>query len=164
MKEKAEAMQRELLGKFGDIDLSRLGFAASRYGLEALGIGGRRLAVGLDSGRVAKIAFKREGLVDNEIEWRLFSEAESDLRELLCPALSLTQSGALIQARCLPSAQYDARLVRQLAQYGISDAAINLGVYQGRMVCYDYCLLRPEKLREIISDENDKVLRLDSLG
>lgn len=164
MEERAEAMQCELLDKFNQIDPSRLGFVADRYELEALGIGGRRIAVGLDDERVAKIAFKREGLVDNEIEWRLFQKAEAELRELLCPALALTASGALVQGRCLPSAQSDAALVRQLAHYGISDAAINLGVYQGKMVCYDYCLLRPEKLREIISDENNKVLRLDSLG
>lgn len=156
-------MQQEVERSFADPQVHRLGAIAAKYQLDPLGVGGRRIAVACGDNQVAKIAWKREGLVDNEIEWRLWQGADQELRDLLCPCLDLLDGGALIQARCLPSAQSDSNLVRRLASYGISDAAINLGIYNQRLVCYDYCLLRPERLKQIIEGEKNSVLRLDSL-
>jgi hypothetical protein len=124
-------------------------------GIEPLGIGGRRVVFLLDEDRVAKLAWRAPGQIDNEIEWLLWSGADTGLRELLCPALELAEGQILIQARCLPIASEALpeapELIRRLARAGISDAAVNLGIYEGRTVCYDYCLTRPELSRRLLS-------------
>lgn len=159
-----ERLQEDLANRFDNSDSAGLALLAERYQLEALGIGGRRLAVALSQDKIVKLAWRREGLVDNEIEWRLYSQAGDDLKQLLCPSLDLLDCGALVQKRCLPIATSNNEIVRKLASHGISDAAINLGLIGERMVCFDYCLLRPEKLRDLLGGEKSGVLNLDSLG
>lgn len=163
MRQRIIQLQQRLADNFDQPDNSRLVLAAENYNLEALGVGGRRMTVLIDPNRVAKLAWRREGIVDNEIEWRLYNQADPELKQLLCPALELMDCGALVQERCIPIAYQDATITRQLASYGISDTAINLGLIGDKPVCFDYSMLGPEKMRQLLSGENSTVPRLDSL-
>jgi hypothetical protein len=99
--------------------------------------------VEIDGGLVAKVAHRPIGLRDNEIELRVYRRADAQLRDLLCPVLHLSPGGAVLARRCLPLSASPGDLtvsdtIRRLAGAGISDAAANLGLLDGRIVCYDY--------------------------
>lgn len=108
-----------------------------------LGIGGTRLAIEQGEDRVWKLAWREQGLLDNETEYRLWQSASPELREMLCPALDLSQAGALLQKRVQPIS-YEALgktgkdVIARLAEYGITDVAVNCGILEGRVVVYDY--------------------------
>ncbi len=147
--------QEILSHHFGVPDPYRAQDILTDQGANVLAIGGRRIAVSIDNNYIAKIAWRRAGLADNEIEWRVWQTAKPDIQALLCPAVSFKDYGVLVQARCLPvsaEAYPEAArdLIRKLAEAGISDAAVNLGIYDQELVCYDYCLLRPELLRSLL--------------
>jgi len=124
-----------------------------------MGFGGRRFAVVIEGdsdggGLVAKLAWRQAGLADNELELRLWYEADKDLRELLAPTVAQTPLGVNLQGRCLPIAAGSMRshssLTRRLARAGITDAVLNLGIYQDRVVCYDYATLAPERATRLL--------------
>ena len=120
-------------------------------GTEVLGIGGRRIVIAADGG-VAKLAWKEAGLLDNEIEWLLWSSASSELRSLLCPTHALTAAGVALQELCLPVSfealgQRGREAMHDLASHGISDVAVNLGLLDDRVVCYDYCAVSADLYR-----------------
>jgi hypothetical protein len=123
-------------------------------GHEVLGLGGRRCVIALDHGRVAKLAWRKAGLADNEIEARLWAQARPELQTLLCPIKDRTDAGVLIQTRCLPIHPYAVdgadQVLRQLASAGITDTATNLGLLDQRIVCYDFCVLRADVMREVL--------------
>jgi hypothetical protein len=41
--------------------------------------------------------------------------------------------------------------MRRLATWGISDVAVNLGIFEQRLVCYDYCQIRGDLYQELFS-------------
>jgi hypothetical protein len=157
-------LQKELAESFTSPTTDRTISLCKKYGFEALGLGGQRIAVAWGEDQVAKLAWRKEGLVNNEIEWRLYSQAPKALQKLLCPSDQLLPCGALLQKRCLPSADCDPKIIKELISWGISDAAVNMGFRDGSLVCYDYCFLSPSRLREIISNEKDPPLSLDNLN
>jgi hypothetical protein len=160
MEENIKQLQEKLAQYHGNPDGGRALQIAQEYGYETLGLGGRRLALAISpaikqSGRVnriSKLAWRKEGLFDNEVEWRLWQHANNQLRERLCPALDI-DNGVLVQARCLPvnleALREGQAIVRFLAQHGITDSAVNLGIYEQRVVCYDYCVLRYELIKKL---------------
>lgn len=126
-------------------------------GIMPLGLGARRVVVALDDDRVAKLAWRSQGLLDNEIEWRLYHRAVDDLKRLLCPALERRESRVLIQRRCLPVAfeaagEAGREAMSRLASYGVSDVAVNLGLIDEHLVCYDYCVLKPELFSDLFGE------------
>src|SRR5690606_27227292 len=131
--------------------------AAERAGLLVLGIGGRRICVAAERpGEVLKLGWQAGGVADNILESRLWQWASPELRRLLCPVLGLTGEQILRQVRCRPAAaealgERGRALCAQLARHGISDCSVNLGLLADpeaaggwRVVCYDFCLVRPE--------------------
>lgn len=139
--------------------------AAEEAGLTVLGVGGRRICVAAErSGEVLKLAWQEGGVADNELEARVWDWASSQLRSLLCPVLGLEAEGILRQARCKPAAAdalgYRGRLLcAELARCGISDCHVNLGLLADpeaeggwRIVCYDFCLVRPELGVRLLSE------------
>lgn len=141
---------QERLCSAEDPDPERALAMSRQVNAEPLGLGSGRLALPLGPAMVAKVAWRESGLVDNEIEWRIWQSADEELRSLLCPALELRESRLLVQGRCMPIAgtildERTQRLVSELGRHGISDAAINLGMNEdNQIVCYDYALIRPE--------------------
>jgi hypothetical protein len=133
-----------------------------RDGFTLLGLGCHRAVVDVGDEQVAKLGWRPRGLADNLIEWRLWQEANAELRHLLCPALGLTGAGILIQARCVPmhaDARRDARQVSAaLHQHGISDANVNLGLFEQRTVSYDYALVRPGMGRRLLGSAPEPAL------
>jgi len=128
------------------------------HGLGIMGFGGRRFAIAVessgDTSLVAKLAWRQAGLADNELELRLWHEADKNLRDLLAPTISQTLLGVNLQGRCLPiaagSMHAHSSLTRRLARAGITDAVLNLGIYQDHIVCYDYATLAPERATRLL--------------
>lgn len=115
-------------------------------GLDIVGIGGRRAVVRSREG-VWKIPWGGSGERDNEIEWRIWQSADEKLRDLLCP-ITDRESRSILQTEVLPLSFEAAgsaghKIIRELAQYGISDIAVNLGLLERRVVCYDYSFISP---------------------
>ena len=150
-----DALQEQMSAAFANHTPRRALAACATGGFSVLGVGGRRLAVAAGAGLVAKLAFRREGLVDNELEWRVWRGASETLRELLAPTVGRTPGGVNLQRRCLPvspdALELPHQLTRPLARAGITDAVLNLGLLDERVVCYDYALLAPERARMLLS-------------
>jgi len=139
-----------------------LAYCREQY-FEPLGLGSGRIAIAVDHRSVMKVAWRERGLLDNQIEAELWKQAGPELKELLCPVLSLRESGVQLQARCLPTVgsaldPTTQQMITRLAQHGITDGAINLGFLLdaqdptstvGHIVCYDYALLRPETFAKL---------------
>jgi hypothetical protein len=116
---------------------------------DILGIGNTRIAVLLNQDQVAKLAFKPTGLFHNQFEANLYQYAKSIKQEnLLAPVIDYQLDGLLIQARCLPvkfqAVQEHLDLINDLSRLGVTDVGVNLGIYQERLVCYDYSVPSPE--------------------
>jgi hypothetical protein len=114
---------------------------------DILGIGNTRIAILINQETVAKLAFKPTGLFHNQFEANLYKYAESIARDfLLAPVIEFDEF--LIQARCLPikfqNNQDHLDLINQLSKLGVIDVGVNLGIYQNRLVCYDYSIPSPE--------------------
>lgn len=129
----------------------------AKLDVPTLGLGARRIVVALDDERVAKLAWRGQGLLDNEIEWRLYQRAVDDLKRMLCPCLDLRPSGVLIQQRCLPVAfealgDIGTEAMVHLTGYGISDVVVNLGLIGEHLVCYDYSVLKSELFSDLFRD------------
>lgn len=126
-------------------------------GWEILGIGGERLALAINEEEVWKVAWRESGLVASETEYLLWRRSSASLRALLCPSLEITPGGSLRQRRVQP-VSYDAlgnqgpKIIKTMAQYGITDVAINCGVLEERVVVYDYSTISP-KLRDSLYRE-----------
>lgn len=155
--ERFDQLQERLCGA-EEPDPQRVLTLCRDSGYVPLGLGSGRLALPLGRTMVAKVAWRESGLMDNEIEWRVWRDADDHLRSLLCPALSLRGSRLLAQGRCLPIAgsalevldQSARLLIGELARHGISDAAVNLGMNEAnRIVCFDYAMIRPELFRSL---------------
>lgn len=124
------------------------------------GFGARRVAMLIkpsqDGPLVAKLAWRQAGLADNALELRLYRAADEELRRLLAPTFEQTPGGVNIQGLCLPIVSEDIRvhhsLTRRLARAGITDAMTGLGLYQGRVVCYDYAMLGPKRALRLLRD------------
>lgn len=145
-------LQKKLSQSWGDPELEQALKVCEAE--EILGVGGKRIVIRADEDRVAKLAWKEAGVLDNEIEWRVWAGAEAALRELLCPTLEFRASGVSFQSLCLPLAfealgERGRETMIELARYGISDVAVNLGVFGERIVCYDYCQIRGELFFEL---------------
>jgi len=130
--------------------------ACQTNGLEALGLGRGRVAVAYND-QVLKIPWREPGVLDNMIEMKLWQQASSTLREVLAPSLELRKNCSLVQERCLPvvEAALEAdtrRLILLLAQHGITDGAANLGFWKGKIVCYDYALLKPQMFAQLFPE------------
>jgi hypothetical protein len=122
--------------------------------VEVLGIGKTRVAI-KDNEDVIKLAWTEEGLRDNEIEYLLYNKASASLKPLLCPSKELSLAGSLRQARCFPIAARDLsaeghNLVSRLSGFGLSDTTVNIGSLNDKLVCYDYSLLSPQLLGELL--------------
>jgi hypothetical protein len=119
-------------------------------GFTPLGLGSARIGLQLDN-QVAKVAWKESGIISNLIEDRVWNSASEDLKQYLAPCLSISEKyHVLIQARCLPvsASIIDPEIqnmIGLLSAYGITDIAVNLGLYDQRIVCYDYAMIRPEE-------------------
>ena len=142
-----DALQEQLLSR--EYELNQIVRVAEEAGFSVLGFGGHRLALALEQENVvAKLAFQAQGLADNHLEWLFWEAANPPLQALLAPTLARTPAGINFQGRCLPvaieSITSSSGLTRALAQAGIADGVVNLGLYEGRVVCFDYALLRPE--------------------
>lgn len=136
-----------------------------KAGLASIGVGKSRIVLSDPSrsepASVLKLAWRESGVVDNLIESRLWERSESiGASDLLCPTLSLSDSGVIRQQRCLPIAwdplESDSphwEIVKRLAAAGISDAAVNLGLIGERVVCYDYCSVSASLAVELLRDE-----------
>lgn len=121
---------------------------------EILGIGGRRITIAGEEGFVYKLAWREAGILDNEIEWRVWQSAPDDLRDYLCRSHDLTLSGISKQDRCLPisaEALPDGgfQIMKSLARWGISDVSANLALIGENVVCYDYCVIRVDLFRDL---------------
>ena len=112
-----------------------------------LGIGSKRCAFLAEGNVVAKIPWRERGIWENAAEAALWEWAPPELRVLLAPVRDL-RGGVLWQDLCAPS-EGDPELLRELARWGISDSAANLGELQGRMVCYDYAYFGEKIFNEI---------------
>ena len=120
-------------------------------GFQPLGVGSHRLVVALPDDRVAKLALREIGQRDNEVEWHVYRNMDEPLRTWLCEPLELTAGRVLIQRRCLPISLSHTEplvqeVVRLLARAGIADVAVNLGVVDQKLVCYDYAQVSAELL------------------
>lgn len=133
-------LQRKII----DLDIKDPSDLAKYFGgLEVLGIGSTRIGIALGKDRVAKIAWKPPGLFHNQFEFRLWHYAKLiEKRHLFVPSLEFGPDKPLIQARCLPT-KFEAtetfkKVISELSEVGIVDTAVNLGIYEERIVCYDY--------------------------
>lgn len=136
---------------------------------EILGVGFSRVGI-LYSDRdvsdpaVAKLAWKDDGISDNSIEVMVWNYAKShpsisspfsistandiDLYDLLVPVFR-SEGDWILQAHCMPlsfhsSDKKQAKIREHLAKFGISDTAVNLGFYNNKIVCFDYCRISPQ--------------------
>jgi hypothetical protein len=126
-------------------------------GFSILDYGRRRLAISLSAHRVAKVAYRKEGITDNLLEWRLWNGAEERLKDLLCPTLAHTHGGVNIQVRCIPVEYQNIDQFNQtlntLAKAGINDGAINLGLLNHHIVCFDYAFLSHTLASKLLTSE-----------
>jgi hypothetical protein len=53
-------------------------------------------------------------------------------------------------------------LTLKLARAGITDTSLNLGIYRGRIVCYDYAMLSAEAGLTLLRTDTSKLDRLRS--
>jgi hypothetical protein len=119
-------------------------------GFNPLGIGSARIGLQMDD-LVSKVAWKESGIISNLIEDRVWNSASEHLQNYLAPCVSISsKSHVLIQKRCLPitASIIDPEIqnmIGLLSAYGITDIAVNLGLYDQRVVCYDYAMIRPEE-------------------
>lgn len=123
---------------------------------DVLGLGGRRIVLAAGSG-VAKLAWQPSGIFENEIEHRLYGSASPGLASLLCPVLGQSPKGILFQSLCTPTSfealgERGRRVMQRLAGAGISDVAVNLGLFEGRVVCYDYATISVRLWGELFGD------------
>jgi hypothetical protein len=133
--------------------------ACEGQGLAVVAFGARRLAVSLSPSRdgdvVGKVAWREAGRADNALEARFWDAAGEELRRLMAPTFGQTPGGANIQGRCLPVSPQalpkQPSLTRRLAHAGVTDSILNLGFYEGRLVCYDYAMIAPEKALALLS-------------
>lgn len=108
-----------------------------------MGIGSTRIGIQLDDKTVAKVAWKPSGLFRNQFESHLFSYLLSIKKEaLFAPVISWKAEDPLMQALCFP-VKFEAtddfkNLISDLAKIGVTDAAVNVGLFQNRLVCFDY--------------------------
>lgn len=112
-----------------------------------LGIGSKRFAVLASDEVVAKIPWRDRGIWENAAEAALWEWAPEELRALLAPVRDL-RGGVLWQDRCRPASE-NPELLRELARWGISDSAANLGELRGKIVCYDYAYFGEELYHKI---------------
>jgi hypothetical protein len=150
--ETLDRFQQQLLRKQTTrLDLSLL-TQARTAGFQPTGIGSHRLVVSLPDDLVAKLAVRDIGVRDNEVEWHVYHTLAEHERMWLCPPVTLTEGNVLVVRRCLPiSPSHTEPVVRQaveaLARAGIGDVAVNLGVLDSTLVCYDYAQVSPGLLR-----------------
>jgi hypothetical protein len=149
-----DQLQKELAAQWHDpqperaLDICR--------GHDLLGLGGRRIVLRSGQDEVVKLAWREAGVLDNEIEWRLWQGAEPELSGLLCPTLGISPEGSSLQALCLP-VSYEAlgqeglEAMQRLAGWGIADVAVNLGILDQRLVCYDYCQIRGDLYHQLFA-------------
>lgn len=119
-----------------------------RIDVDPLGVGAKRVVVA-DGKNVIKFAWNQEGVLDNQVEWKLWNKATPDLKKLLCPCVKI-QDNVLVQKRCMPikSGQFS-EVVSRLSRYGILDTAVNLGWLDAHVVCYDYSWVSAELLGQL---------------
>jgi hypothetical protein len=152
-----EAVAFDLAALHDDPDPVAAARLISDAGLAVLGAGRRRVSAAIDDQHVAKFAWRGEGLADNQVEELIWRRAPQELREVLCPVVIRTFQGALVMRRCVPlnsdtlSDRTWSPIQRMLARYGIVDTSVNVGVLEGRLVVYDYAMVRPELYRQLMN-------------
>lgn len=139
--EKLDKLQKDVLKQLETTPVLLARVRSS--GFQVLGVGSGRLAVILDDNTIAKIAYTKRGVRDNAVEWNVYHVVGEEPRKMLVEPLALTKGGVLVMKRCSPVqlGVSDPTLditVRVLAQIGVSDVAVNLGVDGALLRCYDY--------------------------
>jgi len=151
LEENLETLQATILDK--KLSAPQVVQLCNEAGYLVLGLGGRRFAIPFE-GMVAKLAFKPQGLADNHLEWLFYKAASPEVSRLLAPTYRHSPQGINWQGRCRPILVEDLDnahiLTRQLVQAGIGDVVINLGLYEDKVVCYDYALLRAETANKLL--------------
>lgn len=160
-------LQKKLEADFGDQEAAVKSITESGYTI--LGIGVSRIGVAIDEKTIAKLAWRESGLVDNLLESKLTDYIKENDPRITPQQISLNKElrladmivpvqqyydGSITMPRCLPVnyQQTDVahrQIVQALSKFGITDSAVNLGLLEGRLVCFDYCYISDKLYRQL---------------